>query len=176
MPTEATFQLGEDLGQTAVLEPDPGWHTAETFETIGPRAAGDDGHWPEVRAFAEARLALGARMCAEGIDDGRLCGEIAEIEKSIRKAEAAGLTSRGLRRERDALLCRLADAALAEDAPLPGAEAEYRAAREALAALRSAGQRPAPAAPRVKARWKVLAASCAAVGAALGLAALGLLS
>jgi hypothetical protein len=177
MATEATYRTGGDSSQSAVLEPDSGWHTAETFEAVGPRGAGRDGDWPEVRAFAEARLALGARMCAAGIDDGRLCGEISGIEDCIRKAEAARLTSRALRRERDALLCELADAALSEDAPLPGAEAEYHKARQALAALQSARLHSSPSAgPRVSTRWKLLAASCAAVGAVVALAVFGLVS
>ncbi len=85
------------------------------------------------RALLAAKLALGERMYAAGIDDGRLGALLAASEQSLRRAEAARLPLGRLLAGRRELLLRLAAAALEDDAPLPGADAEYERAREALA-------------------------------------------
>jgi hypothetical protein len=89
------------------------------------------------RAFLSAKLALGERMYAAGIDDGRLGAFLAALDQRIRRAEAERLPLGALLAQRRDLLLRLAAAALEDDAPLPGADAEYERAREALAALRT---------------------------------------
>src|SRR5579884_1764616 len=84
------------------------------------------------RAFLAARLALGERMVAAGIDDGALGAQVAALDHQIRHAEAARLPLGPLLARRRELLLRLAAAALEDEAPLPGADAEYGRAREAL--------------------------------------------
>jgi hypothetical protein len=74
-------------------------------------------------------------MYAAGIDDGKVCVQIALLDENIRRAEAAWASTGPLEGEREKLLRLLADLALEEDAPLPGADAEYAAAREALTLL-----------------------------------------
>lgn len=88
------------------------------------------------RAFAHAQLALGERMFAAGIDDGETGEAIAALEKAIRRAQAAGEPCQALRAEWERLVRRLADAALEDDGPLPGADAEYAAARKVLVLLK----------------------------------------
>jgi len=75
------------------------------------------------RAFADAQRVLGQRMFEAGIDDGELGARI------------AALNERTSRAERKTLLVQLAGAALEDDGPLPGADAEYQRAREAQLAL-----------------------------------------
>lgn len=87
------------------------------------------------RALVEAQAVLGERMYAAAIDDGELGAKISAVDEHIRQAEAAGRSSQSLRAERRRLVLQLAAAALEEDGPLPGAEAEYGKAREAQAAL-----------------------------------------
>jgi len=87
------------------------------------------------RAVFDAQLALGERMYAAGIDDGQLGAQIAALDERIRQAEVAMIPTRTLKVEREILVLQLAAAALVEEAPLPGADAEYERAREALAAL-----------------------------------------
>jgi hypothetical protein len=99
------------------------------------------------RALLAAELDLGERMYAAGIDDGRLGAFLAALDQRRRRAEAARLPLGSLLAQRRDLLLRLAAAALEEDAPLPGADAEYERARAALAALRAgeaATARPEP--------------------------------
>jgi hypothetical protein len=74
-------------------------------------------------------------MYAAGIDDGQLGAQIAALDERIRQAEVATIPTRTLKVERGRLRLQLAAAALADEAPLPGANAEYERAREALAAL-----------------------------------------
>ena len=88
------------------------------------------------RAFTAAKLALGARMYAAGIDDGYLGAQITAVEKRILRDEVARLPHGPFLAERRQLLLRLGSAALEVEAPLPGADAEYERARTALAALR----------------------------------------
>lgn len=87
------------------------------------------------RDYLEAKYVLGERMYAVGIDDGRLAEQIAHLDSSIREAEKVGASARALRAERKDLILQLAAAALAEDAPLPGADDEYQKARQAESAL-----------------------------------------
>jgi len=87
------------------------------------------------RAVFEAQLALGERMYAAGIDDGHLGAQIAALDQQIRQVHSAKVEVKELKAERRKLLVRLAAAALEEDAPLPGADAEYETARKAQAAL-----------------------------------------
>lgn len=90
------------------------------------------------QTWHEARLRLGQQMWTAGLDDGSLGVQIAGLEANIRRAKAARGSTQALEAARMALLVRLADLALEDDAPLPGAEAEYRSAREAQAVLREA--------------------------------------
>ena len=91
------------------------------------------------RALAVARLALGERMFAADIDDGETGGKIAALDLAIRRAEADGQDCQDLQRKREWLILRLADAALDDDAPLPGADAQYAQVRALLAALNTGG-------------------------------------
>jgi hypothetical protein len=88
-------------------------------------------------AFLEAKCALGERMYAAGIDDGQLAAQIANLDEIIRQAEAARGSARALRADRKKLVLQLGAAALEEETPLPGADADYQTAREAQAALRA---------------------------------------
>jgi hypothetical protein len=67
------------------------------------------------KSFREARLALGRRMFAAGIDDGETGEQIAALRDESPEAWAL----------RNRLFIRLAEAALEDDAPLPGADAEF---------------------------------------------------
>lgn len=87
------------------------------------------------RAFVDAQAVLGERMYAAGIDDGELGAKISVLNEKIRRAEAAGDAAQALLVGRSQLVLQLAAAALEDDGPLPGADAEYRKAREAEAAL-----------------------------------------
>lgn len=93
-----------------------------------------DGPSPE-RAFTVAQLALGERMIAAGIDDGEIGEQVAALEEAIRRTQAVGGPYHALHAERERLVRRLADVALEDDGPLPGADAEYVAARQALLLL-----------------------------------------
>jgi len=72
-------------------------------------------------------------MVAAGIDDGQLAAQIASLDERIRRGEA----SRVLRADRKKLVLQLAAAALEEEAPLPGADAEYQKAWVVQAALQA---------------------------------------
>ena len=87
------------------------------------------------RTFAAAQIALGERMYAVGLDDGETFDRLAEVESKLCRSALAGDPTRSLKRKRDALLRRLADAALQDDAPLPGADPEFQLARAAKTAL-----------------------------------------
>ena len=87
------------------------------------------------RSFSVAQLALGQRMYAQGIDDGFLGAQIALLDKKIWHTEAVVESTGPIESERERLIRLLADRALEEDAPLPGADDEYVAAREAQARL-----------------------------------------
>ena len=86
-------------------------------------------------AFVEAQGALGECMYAAGIDDGELGAKISALGEQLRRAEAVGGSTQGLKATPRQLVLQLAAAALEDDGPLPGADAEYRRAREAQAAL-----------------------------------------
>jgi hypothetical protein len=86
------------------------------------------------RVFLEAQYTLGERMYAAGIDDGQLGAQIAACDREISQSEARSATQ-VLLAERRKLILLLADAALEEEGPLPGADAEYERARTAQAAL-----------------------------------------
>ena len=85
-------------------------------------------------AFVEAQAVLGECMYAAGIDDGELGARISALDQQLRRAEAVGGSTQALKAARCQLILQLA-AALEDDGPLPGADAEYRKAREAQAAL-----------------------------------------
>jgi hypothetical protein len=99
-------------------------------------------------AFTHAKFVLGLKMFAAGIDDGRLCWQIGAAEQELRQAEVNGLPTEGLRVNRNRLLVSLAEAALEFDAPLPGADDEYKSARRAEAALQEFDERAVATAPR----------------------------
>lgn len=85
--------------------------------------------------FVEAQSALGECMYAAGIDDGELGAKINALDERLRRAEAVGGSTDALKATRRQLVLQLAATALEDDGPLPGADAEYRRAREAQAAL-----------------------------------------
>jgi hypothetical protein len=87
------------------------------------------------RRIHAAQAALGERMYAAGIDDGELGAKISTLDQQLRRTEAVGGSTQALRAARRQLVLQLATAALEDDGPLPGADAEYRRAREAQAAL-----------------------------------------
>jgi len=87
------------------------------------------------QAFYEARLALGQKMYQAGIDDGQLGAQIRDLDERICRATATQAPSKALKLQQEKLILQLGDAALAEEGPLPGADAEYQAARKAEAAL-----------------------------------------
>ena len=86
-------------------------------------------------SFVEAQAALGECMYAAGIDDGELGAKISALNEQLRRAEAVGGSTQALKAARRQVVLQLAAAALEDDGPLPGADAEYRRAREAQAAL-----------------------------------------
>jgi hypothetical protein len=87
------------------------------------------------QAYYEARLALGQRMYRSGIDDGLLGVQLRDLEIRICRSRATQAPSKALKLQREKLLLQLADAALAEEGPLPGADDEYQQARKVEAAL-----------------------------------------
>jgi hypothetical protein len=96
------------------------------------------------KAFSDAQLILGQRMYAAGIDDGKLGARVAELDKEIQRAEAVGIPTRTLEKERESLLRLLAKCALEEDALLPGADIEFAVARELQTSLTRAERRCLP--------------------------------
>ena len=86
-------------------------------------------------AFVEAKVALGERMFAAGIDDGELGAKIIALDHQLCQVEAVGGSTQSLKAARRQLVVQLAAAALEDDGPLPSADAEYRRAREAQEAL-----------------------------------------
>lgn len=66
---------------------------------------------------------------------GSLAGQIRDLDERIRLATATQAPSKALNLQQEKLILQLADAALAEEGPLPGADAEYQRARKAEAAL-----------------------------------------
>ena len=86
-------------------------------------------------AFVEAQAALGERMYATGIDDGEFGAKISALDDQLRRVKAVGGSTPPLKAARRQLVLQLAAAALEDDGPLPGADAEYRKASEAQAAL-----------------------------------------
>ena len=85
--------------------------------------------------FSDALFALGQRMFAVGIDDGELVAQISALDEKMRQVKAASGSTKALQAERKRLVLQLAAAALAEEGPLPGADAEYGKAREAQVAF-----------------------------------------
>ncbi|HKA07372.1 MAG TPA: hypothetical protein VKD71_08955 [Gemmataceae bacterium] len=69
-----------------------------------------------------ARLALGEKMFAAGIDDGETCARIAATDQRLLRSSLTGGPRDLLMARRTALVLQLADAALENDAPLPGAD------------------------------------------------------
>jgi hypothetical protein len=74
-------------------------------------------------------------MYSAGIDDGELGARISALNEKLRRAEAVGGSTQALKAARRPVVLQLAAAALEDDGPLPGADSEYRRAREAQAAL-----------------------------------------
>lgn len=88
--------------------------------------------WPSRRRAARlenvyraARIALGERMYAAGIDDGETGEQILDMDLRIRLAKIMGQSWEALEGDREKLVIKLADAALENDAPLPGADREF---------------------------------------------------
>jgi hypothetical protein len=86
-------------------------------------------------AVVETHAALGECMYAAGIDDGKLGARISALDEQLGWAETLGRSTQALKGARRQLVLQLAAAALEDDGPLPGADSEYRKAREAQAAL-----------------------------------------
>ena len=87
------------------------------------------------QAFYQTRLALGQSMYRAGIDDGQLGVQIRDLDECICRAAATQAPGKAIKLQREKLILQLADAALAEEGPLPGADNEYQTARKAEAAL-----------------------------------------
>ena len=111
-----------------------------TMRTPSARPATGGAPSPLIKRLRRALLAteidLGERMYAAGIDDGALGAQVAALDQRIRRADVTRLPIGPLLAQRRELLLRLATAALEDDAPLPGAGAEYERAKSALMALR----------------------------------------
>ena len=90
---------------------------------------------PLAQAFYQTRLVLGQSMYRGGIDDGQLGVQIRDLDECISLAAATQAPSKAIKLQREKLILQLADAALAEEGPLPGADTEYQAARKVEAAL-----------------------------------------
>ena len=88
-------------------------------------------------AFVEAQTALGELMYATGIDDGELGAKIYALDERLLWTNALGSSTQALKAARYLLVLQLAAAALEDDGALQGADAEYRRAKEAQAALES---------------------------------------
>jgi hypothetical protein len=86
-------------------------------------------------AHYQARLDLGQSMYKAGIDNGQLCAQIHDLDERILRAATIQAPSKALKLQREKLILQLADTALAEEGPLPGADIEYQKARQAEAAL-----------------------------------------
>ena len=61
--------------------------------------------------------------------------KISALDEKVRRAEAVGATTQALKAARSQFVLQLASAALEDDGPLPGADAQYRRAREAQTAV-----------------------------------------
>jgi hypothetical protein len=84
-------------------------------------------------AFAQAQLRLGEKMYSAGIDNEELGIQIAQVDADLRCAIPCNNIVIELRTKRQKLLRQLADAALEDDAPLPGAQVEFEQAWAARA-------------------------------------------
>jgi hypothetical protein len=80
------------------------------------------------REYRNARVALGKKMYACDIDDGETGEKILDIDLRIRLAKITNTSWEQLEALREELFVRLADAALENDAPLPGADQEFEVA------------------------------------------------
>jgi len=113
--------------------------------SAGPVTGGASSHLIRrlQRALLAAEIDLGERMYAAGLDDGSLGAQVAALDRRIRHADTGQYPLGPLLARRRELLLRLAAAALEDDAPLPGSDAEYERAREALATLKKEIERAA---------------------------------
>ena len=73
-----------------------------------------------------------AAMWMSGIDDGSIGERLARLEVRMRRPGLNPTSIQALETIRTVLLLRLADLALEDDVPLPGAEEEFQRAREVL--------------------------------------------
>ncbi len=124
------------------------------------------------RAYSDALLVLGQRMYAAGIDDGEIGAKISAVAEQLRRAGVSRVSAEALRAEREKLFRQLAACALEDDAPLPGADAEYAESREAQAALKShdAGVSALRSSLRDRVGWVRVATTLGAFGCLLLLA------
>jgi hypothetical protein len=76
-------------------------------------------------------------MYAAGIDDDETGAQIAALDARLTADGLAPGEAQELRARRLLLLIRLADAALEDDAPLPGADTEFELALQLKQALHS---------------------------------------
>ncbi len=101
--------------------------------------------------FHKARIALGEQMVVAGIDDGEIGEQLAALAEEIRQASWSQAALHEIKGEPERLILHLADLALEEDGPLPGAEKEYQRARKAQ--LAPTGRPLAITACRQSAGW-----------------------
>ncbi len=90
------------------------------------------GSWPtrsRDRAWWTAKLALGERLRSIGFPPAALAAKIAGADASIQQCNVEGRPAAIYRAIRQKLLVELADVALAENTPIPGAEREYFSAK-----------------------------------------------
>ena len=129
VPTRSAFFVWEILVLTAIMA---------TLSKPFRFAKHGKNLWRKRRlsgAFVAAQVALGECMYAAGIDDGELGAKISAVDDQLRRAETVGGSAQAFNSARRQLVLQLAAAALEDDGPLLGADAEYRRAREAQAAL-----------------------------------------
>ena len=89
-------------------------------------------------AFVEAQTALGERMYAAGIDEGELGAKISALDERLLWTEVVGGYTKALKAARSEIVLHLAAAALEDDGPLPGADADYRRTRKLSGGRREA--------------------------------------
>jgi hypothetical protein len=82
---------------------------------------------------------LGERMYAAGIDDGLIGAQIAALDQKIGQGTIQN-SKKAIVAARGKLIRQLAECALTEEAPLPGADHEYRVARDAQKAAAGDGR------------------------------------
>jgi hypothetical protein len=81
-------------------------------------------------------------MWMSGIDDGSIGKRLVRLEVRMRQSGLNPASIQALQAIHTVLLLRLADLALEDDAPLPGADEEFQRARDVLTAMSPMPQLP----------------------------------